>query len=69
MKIFKSIINLLVDKEPSVLATVTTSIGSAPRHAGTRMIVRSDGLILGTIGCGALEGRILPLVNGTSILS
>lgn len=37
------------------LVTVAASAGSAPREAGARMVVRSDGSISGTIGGGTLE--------------
>ena len=59
MKIFKDILELSRSGEPFVLATVVTCMGSAPRHAGSRMIVRRDGTIMGTIGGGALEGRVI----------
>lgn len=39
---------------PAALVTVLATEGSAPRGAGTRMLVRADGLS-GTIGGGALE--------------
>lgn len=37
------------------LVTVIESRGSAPRHAGARMLVRGDGTTAGTIGGGAVE--------------
>ena len=59
MKIFADILELLKGGEPFVLATVVTSAGSAPRHAGSRMIVRKDGTIKGTVGGGAMEARVI----------
>lgn len=35
--------------------TVTKTSGSAPRHVGSKMLVRGDGSVSGTIGGGALE--------------
>lgn len=43
-------------KRPSALVSILASEGSAPRGAGTRMLVTADGL-LGTIGGGQLEYR------------
>lgn len=42
------------DGRPSVVVTVTEVAGSAPRAAGTKMLVTADALY-GTIGGGALE--------------
>lgn len=41
--------------EPVVLATIVTTEGSVPRHAGTKMLVRPDGSMLGTVGGGKVE--------------
>jgi len=44
---------------PFVLATVVTRNGSAPRSAGAKMLVQSDGSIAGTVGGGKLEAQVL----------
>lgn len=41
--------------KPFVLCLVTHTQGSTPRKAGSRMIVFSDGNIMGTIGGGSVE--------------
>lgn len=46
-------------REPMVLATVLEKTGSSPRGAGTRMLVRSDGSIIGTVGGGAVEAAVI----------
>jgi xanthine dehydrogenase accessory factor len=61
MQIFNSLIELLAQRESVVLATILSRSGSAPREVGTRMIVRRDGSILGTIGGGILEARVQQL--------
>lgn len=48
---------LLEEKKPFVMATITTREGSAPRTAGTKMIIGGDGN-LGTIGGGTLEAQV-----------
>ena len=42
----------------AALATVVGVRGSAPRHAGARMLVYADGTSVGTIGGGALEHHV-----------
>ena len=47
-------------KRPCVVVVVTDVRGSAPREAGTRMLVDADGeLAHGTIGGGQLELQAL----------
>ncbi len=45
--------------EPVVLATIVKVIGSAPREVGAKMAVCADGSIIGTIGGGAGEGKVI----------
>jgi xanthine dehydrogenase accessory factor len=42
---------------PIALVTVAKVSGSAPRHAGSRMAVRPDGSIAGTVGGGKPEAK------------
>jgi xanthine dehydrogenase accessory factor len=63
MQIFNNIVELLNRRESVVLATILSRSGSAPRAVGTRMIVRSDESILGTIGGGILEARVQQLAK------
>ena len=45
--------------EDAAICTVVSTRGSAPRKAGAKMIVRSNGSISGTIGGGALEKGVI----------
>jgi xanthine dehydrogenase accessory factor len=45
--------------EPAVLATVISVQGSVPRQAGSKMLVRADGTIVGTVGGGMMESRVI----------
>lgn len=63
MNLFKSILELLSSGESFVLATILSRSGSAPRAAGTRMVVRSDSSILGTVGGGILEAKVQELAK------
>jgi xanthine dehydrogenase accessory factor len=58
MNLFKEMLDLLSTGESFVSATILSRSGSAPRSAGTRMVVRSDASILGTIGGGILEAKV-----------
>lgn len=55
------------------LATIVSLSGSAPRTPGTRMMIRRDGSIAGTIGGGRLEAEVVragleTLRTGTSLM-
>src|SRR5208283_2371839 len=63
MAIFKNMVDLLKAKESFVLATILRRCGSAPRDVGSRMIIRADGSIIGTIGGGILEATIQKLAK------
>ena len=44
--------------EPVVLATVAQTLGSTPRKSGAKMLVRTDGSFVGTIGGGCGEAEV-----------
>ncbi len=50
---------LLEKGEKFVVASIISNQGSTPRTAGTRMIVACDGNIVGTIGGGLLEAKVI----------
>jgi xanthine dehydrogenase accessory factor len=45
--------------EMAVLATIIRDQGSVPRHAGSKMLVYPGGRIIGTIGGGEMESRVI----------
>jgi xanthine dehydrogenase accessory factor len=45
--------------EPLALATVVKARGSAPRHAGSKMLVWGNGRTQGSVGGGELEARVI----------
>jgi xanthine dehydrogenase accessory factor len=53
--LYEEVIALYKSGIPSALATVVESAGSSPRKPGAKMLVRSDGSSLGTIGGGKVE--------------
>ncbi|UBF27031.1 XdhC family protein [Kovacikia minuta CCNUW1] len=46
-------------QQPVVLATVARIKGSVPREVGAKMVIRADGSIIGTIGGGAGEAKVI----------
>ena len=44
---------------PAALATVIARAGSAPQVVGARLLLRSDGTMVGTVGGGAIEAQVL----------
>jgi xanthine dehydrogenase accessory factor len=58
-KLEQSLCQLLKKGERVVLATILSHAGSTPRTAGTKMLVCSDGKIIGTIGGGLVEAQVI----------
>ena len=48
-----------LERESVVVATIVNVIGSAPREVGAKMAVCADGSIIGTVGGGAGEGKVI----------
>ncbi len=44
---------------PAALATVTARKGSAPQIIGAKLLLRGDGVVVGTVGGGAIEAKVL----------
>ena len=56
---YETCANLLASGEDVVVATIISKSGSTPRIAGTKMLVKEDGAIVGTIGGGVLEATVI----------
>jgi xanthine dehydrogenase accessory factor len=59
MEIYREIAKYLDQGKPFILATLIRVSGSAPREAGAKMLVFSDGSISGTIGGGNFEKMVI----------
>ena len=57
-EVYEAIRAALEVGEPVVLATVAETLGSTPRKAGAKMVVREDGSFVGTIGGGCGEAEV-----------
>ncbi|NJK61800.1 MAG: XdhC family protein [Synechococcaceae cyanobacterium SM2_3_1] len=60
--IFRRCVEVL-SREPVVLATVMQVHGSVPREVGARMALLSSGEIIGTVGGGVGEARVLRVAH------
>ena len=67
MKIWHEIVRQLEANSPCVLISIIEKKGSVPRSVGTKMLLRNDGSIFGTIGGGQLEWSMMQ--HGTELLS
>ncbi len=57
--VFQAVIDAINTEKPVALATVIRTQGSVPRHEGSKMLVHSDGSIVGTVGGGEVERRVI----------
>jgi xanthine dehydrogenase accessory factor len=57
--VFEALLAAKESGELVALATVVNVQGSVPRHAGSKMLVRQNGSIVGTVGGGLMEALII----------
>jgi xanthine dehydrogenase accessory factor len=57
--VYETLAEMERNRKPGVLCTVILSKGSTPRGTGSKMIVFLDGTIVGTVGGGEIEGRVI----------
>lgn len=57
--ILQALAKIEQNNESAALCTVVKSVGSTPRHVGSKMLVYPDGKFIGTVGGGDLEHRVL----------
>ena len=62
-RLYREMVRLLEQGESFAVATIFDKVGSAPRSAGAKMLVRADGSIFGTIGGGRLEADAMRLAR------
>ncbi len=57
--IYQALAALAQNGEGGVLCVITSSRGSTPRHVGSKMLVYPDGHLIGTVGGGEVESRVI----------
>ena len=65
MDLYSAILDARSKGTPCALCTVIRARGSAPRHAGSKMLVFEDGRIVETIGGGEMESRVIAAARQT----
>src|SRR5262245_52915547 len=63
LEIFREIVRMVERGEKGALATVVGSAGSTPGKESAKMLIRSDGTTLGTIGGGCTEADVWALAR------
>ena len=56
--IYTEIVNALEKREKLALATIIHRVGSAPREAGAKYLVKKNGTAIGSIGGGCVEADV-----------
>lgn len=56
---FQTLQALIEAGQPFVLCTVIASYGSTPQKPGSKLVVKADGSLVGTVGGGAIEKQII----------
>jgi xanthine dehydrogenase accessory factor len=59
--ILEQMYDMLCQGQNLVMATILDKSGSAPREEGTKMLIKEDFSIIGTIGGGILEAMVIKL--------
>lgn len=61
--VYEAAAQVHVDGTPAAMATIISTNGSMPRHTGSKMLVYTDGRIVGTIGGGAMESKVIEVAQ------
>ena len=59
MNILQEALQLQQSDIAFALCTITHSSGSVPRHVGSKMIYKEDGTLIGSVGGGETENRVI----------
>lgn len=57
--VYEAILRAHDEGQSVAVATIITTVGSMPRHAGSKMLIHEDGTFVGTVGGGAMESRVI----------
>jgi len=57
--VYQELAELQTSNQAAALCTIIRTQGSTPRHVGSKMLVYVDGSIVGTIGGGEMESRVV----------
>lgn len=57
--VYQALIECIQQNKPAAIATVVKVMGSSPREVGAKMLVYPDGSIIGSVGGGEMELRVI----------
>jgi xanthine dehydrogenase accessory factor len=63
--VIEALVDVLQNGKPAALATVVKTRGASPRNPGAKMIVFPDGTIVGSVGGGEMEHRVIAAAQET----
>lgn len=63
--ISQALVQALENGKPAALATVVRTRGASPRNPGAKMLVYPDGSIVGSVGGGEMEMRVIEAAQQT----
>ena len=63
IEVTQALLALLRSGGRGALATVVRTSGSAPQSVGARMLLQPDGVLVGTVGGGAIEQTIVEALH------
>jgi xanthine dehydrogenase accessory factor len=56
---YRALAESILKNKPAAIATVVKTMGSSPREVGSKMLVYPDGSIVGSVGGGEMEARVI----------
>lgn len=56
---YKELAECIQGNKPAAIATVVKTMGSSPRQVGSKMLIYPDGAIVGSVGGGEMEARVI----------
>ncbi|MGE5141717.1 MAG: XdhC family protein, partial [Rudaea sp.] len=56
---YRALKEVIEQDRPAAVATIVKTLGSSPRDVGSKMLVYPDGSIVGSVGGGAMEARVI----------
>ena len=59
MSVYRALAELEEQNKPAAYCVIVRSQGSTPRHVASKMVVYADGHILGSVGGGEVERRVI----------
>lgn len=60
----RALVEAIQNNTPAALATVVKTLGSSPRAVGAKMLIYADGTIVGSVGGGEMEQRVIEQARG-----